>query len=58
MDEEVSVGAGARKITCKIRFDVEAGDVDSVGFTEFPDLGVCAFNFATPSDATKMTLSE
>jgi hypothetical protein len=57
IDDEVSVGAGARKITWKVAFDIKASDVDPVSSAEFPDVGVCDFDFATPTDTTKTTAS-
>jgi hypothetical protein len=51
-DDEVSVGAGARKITWKVRGDIKASDVDP----EFPDVGICDFDFtAHPSEKTMNT---
>jgi hypothetical protein len=55
IDDEVSVGAGARKIIWKVMFDIKASDVDPVSSAEFPDVGVCDFGFTTPSDTTKTT---
>jgi hypothetical protein len=54
IDEELSVGTGLRKITWKVTFDIKASDVDPA---EFPDVGVCNFDFATPSNTTKTTAS-
>ena len=45
-DDEVSVGTGARRITWKVRLDIKASDVDPVAAAEFPDIGVCDFDFA------------
>jgi hypothetical protein len=58
LDEEFSVGAGARKMTWKVRFDITGSDVKSVnGAEEFPDVGVFNFDFATPGETAKMTTS-
>jgi hypothetical protein len=57
MDEEVSVGTGARKITWKVRVDITASDVDPASVAEFPDVGVCDFDFTTPCDTTTTTAS-
>jgi hypothetical protein len=57
VDGKLSVGTGARKTTWKVRFDIKASDVDSVGIAEFLDICVCDFDFATPSDTTNMTAS-
>jgi hypothetical protein len=50
MDDEVSVGTGARKITWRVRDDIKARDVDSA---EFDDVGICDFDFSTPRENSK-----
>jgi hypothetical protein len=51
MGNEVSVGTGAKKITWKVRQDIKASDVS---IAEFPDVGVCDFDFnSTRSDKTR-----
>jgi hypothetical protein len=57
LDEEVSVGTGARQFTWKVRFDIKASDVNPVYCAEFPDVVVCNFDFTTQSDTTKTTAS-
>ena len=53
--EEVAVGAGARKIRWKVRFDIQADDVAPAPSEEFDDVGVRDFDFSTPSETTKKT---
>jgi hypothetical protein len=55
IDEEVAVGVGARKIRWKVRFDIKADDVAPARSEEFDDVGVCDFDFSTPSVTTKKT---
>jgi hypothetical protein len=54
MFDKVSIRTDARTITWRARFDIEASDVDAA---EFPDVGVCNFDFAILSDTTKTTAS-
>jgi hypothetical protein len=48
LDDEVEVGTGARKITWKVIDDIKAKDIHpSVSESEFPDVGICDFDFST-----------
>ena len=53
-DDEVVVGAGARKITWKVRGDIKESDLDPLSLSEFADVGICDFDFTAPAtDKTK-----
>ena len=57
IDDEVSVGVGAcaRKITWKVRFNIKKSDVDPVSSEEFPDVDVCDFDFSAQNGTMKTT---
>jgi hypothetical protein len=42
MDDKVSVGTGARKITWNVRDDIDASNVEAA---EFRDVGICNYDF-------------